>query len=86
MSDLVLAFVSENSSVAYVFGPGKFSAARALDGSWRSPAPDCKFGDFQEGYDRLDDAAAAALFEEAANEISSARSLGVPFRVGRGSR
>ena len=72
----ILAFVSDDGSkVAWVFGPGEFSAVRSLEGDWRSPAPKVKAGDFVSdgGYDRLPDAAALALSEEAREATKKAR-------------
>jgi hypothetical protein len=70
----VLAFISDSDSkVAWVFGPGDFSAVRSLVGAWSSPAPKVKAGDFTSdgGYDRLSDADAIALSEEAREEIKN---------------
>lgn len=62
----VVAFVADDGSpVAWVFGPGGFSAVRTLDGAWKSPAPASKAGDFADGYERLPEAEANALSNEA---------------------
>lgn len=62
----VIAFVADDGSpVAWVFGPGKFSAVRTIEGTWRSPAPESKAGDFADGYERLPEAEANALSNEA---------------------
>jgi hypothetical protein len=65
-----LAFISDDGSgVAFVFADDDFSAVRNLAGSWRSPAPDCKFGDFEDGYTKLSPKAAEALIIEARTSV-----------------
>ena len=67
----------EGSKVAWLFGPGDFSAVRGLRGDWTSPAPVCKAGDFEDGYSRVKGAEADALLAEARSELG----LDKPARV-----
>ncbi len=61
-----LVFVSDSASkVAWVFGPGKFSAMRDLSGAWRSPSPACTVGDLYADYHEPPEAEATALLTEA---------------------
>jgi len=65
VAKLVDAFIdAEGTDVAFVFTEG-FSALRRLDGTWSTPAPDCTFGDFEEGWRSLSPVDAAALLSEA---------------------
>jgi len=64
------AFRSDTGSkVAWLFGPGYFSAVRSLRGNWRSPAPASKVGDFEDGYSRVKGPEADALLAEARSEL-----------------
>lgn len=60
-----IAFVADDGSgVAFVFDAWG-SAVRGLDGTWRSPAPVSRVGDFADGYDTASAADALALSKEA---------------------
>jgi|GEM_PF-689791 len=60
-----IAFVADSGSgVAFVFDDWG-SAVRGLDGTWRSPAPASKVGDFMDEYTTASPADALALSKEA---------------------
>jgi hypothetical protein len=67
----VLAFIADDDSgVAWVF-EDEFSAVRGPDGTWKSPAPDAKLGDFMDEYSTLPPAEALALSKEARMALKS---------------
>lgn len=65
MFDLLVFVAHQDTYEALVYGPGRFSARRDLDGVWTSPAPTMRLSELGARFKRIDDAESEKLLAEA---------------------